>query len=131
MIARAALLLAVLAAPAAAQPMTPQAFEAFSAGRTLHFTLNGVPFGAEQYFPGRRSVWRFDDGTCQDGRWWAEGERICFSYEGGPPQCWRFREAEGGLAAVLVEGGLATGFELALGRVDDAPLACPGPRVGT
>ena len=74
--------------------MTPQAFEAASAGRTLHFSHLGQPFGSEQYLSGRRVLWRFADGGCQQGRWWDEGDQICFAYENGDgPQCWRFLPA--------------------------------------
>ena len=44
------LILMLLGGATAAQEMTPQEFESFSEGRPLHFTLNGAPFGAEQYF---------------------------------------------------------------------------------
>jgi hypothetical protein len=123
------LLVPLAAAPLAAQEMTPQAFQAFSVGRTLHFTLNGAPFGAEQYFDGRRSLWRFADGTCQAGRWWDEGDRICFDY-GESPSCWRLRGQASGFAAALVERGAETGFVLELERTDQTPLPCPGPDVG-
>jgi hypothetical protein len=129
---RAILVLLALAGPVGAQEMTPETFEAFSEGRTLYFTFNGAPFGAEQYFPGRRSLWRFADGVCEEGDWWGEAERICFRYgEDGLPQCWRFRQNAGGLAAALVEGGAETGFVLEMSGVDDTPLPCPGPRVAS
>ena len=120
----------LLAGPLSAQEMTPEAFEAFSEGRTLYFTLNGAPFGAEQYFDDRRSLWRFADGPCQAGRWWEEGERICFDYGEDGPSCWRFHERPGGFAAALVEDGAETGFVLELSHSDDAPLPCPAPDVG-
>lgn len=132
---RPCLALAILlaAAPAVAQaPMTAEGFEAASAGRTLRFTLDGVPFGAEQYLSGRRVLWRFDDGTCQEGRWWDEGGRICFAYQDGAgPQCWTFRPRPGGFAAALVEDGVETGFVLELSGSDRTPLDCPGPDVGS
>jgi hypothetical protein len=130
---RLALALALLATAAAAQPaMTPQAFEAASTGRTLHFTWLGQPFGAEQYFEGRRVLWRFADGRCQRGHWWDAGDRICFSYEDGDgPQCWRFLPRASGFAAALVEDGAETGFVLDLAGSDTAPLDCPGPYVGS
>jgi hypothetical protein len=132
MTARLILVLAALAGPAAAQDMAPEAFETLSEGRTLHFTLNGAPFGAEQYFAGRRSLWRYGDGTCQDGVWWSEGPRTCFRYgEDRPAQCWQFRADGGRISAALVEGGAETGFVLVLDGVDDAPLPCPGPKVGS
>jgi hypothetical protein len=132
--ARASLLaLLVVAAPAAAQaPVAPEAFEAMAEGRTMHFTLGGEIYGAEQYFAGRRSLWRYADGTCDSGRWWAEGELICFAYVREPgPQCWRFVRRGAGFAAALVEEGADTGLVLDLSRTDAAPLPCPGPDLGS
>jgi len=128
-----ALAVALLPATAAAdQAMTPRSFETTATGRTLHFTLGGQPFGAEQYFRDRRVLWRFADGSCQHGRWWAEGPRICFLYDDGDgPQCWLFRPRPGGFAAALVENGAETGFVLDLAASDTAPLDCPGPDVGS
>jgi hypothetical protein len=131
MIARAALLLA-LASPAAGEPMTAEAFEALAEGRVLHFTRAGAPYGAEQYFPGRRSLWRYADGTCAEGVWWPEAGGVCFRYEAGAgAQCWRFEARPDGFAAELVEDGAGTGFVLELSRRDETPLPCPGPKVGS
>jgi hypothetical protein len=126
-------LVAALAAPAAGEtPMTPEAFEALAEGRTLHFSLDGAPFGAEQFLPGRRTLWRFADETCEPGRWRAEGAAICFEYVSEPgPICWRVLQGVPGLTAALLEGGAETGFRLQLDRIDPAPLPCPGPRVGS
>jgi hypothetical protein len=131
MLRQALILALVVAVQARAEgPVSPQAFEAMSVGRTLHFTLEGKPFGAEQYFPGRRSLWRFADGTCEAGSWRAEGERIRFTYERDPePQCWRMVEVGGRLRAALAGDG--AGLVLDLSHADDAPLPCPGPDLGT
>lgn len=129
-----ALLLALAAAPAAADGiLSPDAFETLAEGHTLYFGREGETFGAEQYFSGRRALWRFTDGTCQEGRWYAEGELICFSYnlEGETPKCWRFRTRGSGFEAVLTDDGRDTDFVLALERSDDSPLDCPGPAVGS
>ncbi len=125
-----------LAAPAgaAAQSVSPRDFEAMAQGHTLYFTLDGAPFGAEQYFSGRRSLWRFADGRCEAGRWWPEADRICFRYDAdadAAAECWRFRDRPGGFAAALVENGAETGFVLDLAGSDRTPLDCPGPDVGT
>ena len=130
---RLALLALLLAAPAPAQEtLSASAFAALAEGHTLHFSLDGAPFGAEQYFTGRRSLWRFADGRCEAGTWTADGNRICFDYaNGAPPQCWRFRHTAGGLDAALVEDGAETGLRLRLSRLDQQPLACPGPDVGS
>ena len=128
----AAPLVLLAGAAVAEEAMTPRSFEATASGRTLHFTLDGQAFGSEQYLRDRRVLWRFADGTCQHGRWWADGARICFVYDsGGGPQCWLFRPRPGGFAAALVEGDAETGFVLELAGSDTAPLDCPGPWVGS
>jgi hypothetical protein len=131
--AAAAALALALALPAAAQDvLPPEAFEAMSEGRTLHFSRLGLPFGAEQYFPGRRSLWRFADGTCLAGEWRPAGEAICFTYEGDPAeQCWHLRQWGGRFAAHLIEDGAEAGFRLDLERIASEPLPCPGPQVGS
>jgi len=134
MIRRASLgLLLLLAAPAAAQEvLTPGEFEALAEGRTLHFTYEGLPYGDEQYLPGRRSLWRYADGSCAEGVWWGEAERICFRYATDPEaQCWRFLPRPGGLAAERVVGDTGTGFVVEMSHMDGTPLPCAGPYVGT
>ena len=130
---RAVLALLLVATPAAAgEPMSADAFRALAEGQVLRFTLEGAPFGAEQYFAGRRSLWRYADGTCAAGIWWAEAGGVCFRYDERPDtQCWRFEHRPGGFAAELVEGGAGTGFVLELSGRDATPLPCPGPKVGS
>lgn len=117
----------------AASPISPGEFAALSAGKTLYFDRDGTPFGAEQYFPGQRSLWRFDaTGDCIEGRWRADGDRICFFYDGADgPECWHFWRDGSGLRAMLVEEGAETGSALDLDHSDDRPLDCPGPDVGS
>lgn len=110
--------------------MLPEAFDAFSRGRTLHFTYQGQPFGSEQFFSDRRTLWQFDNGPCAAGLWHAEGDSICFSYDGGATtQCWMFVETDTGPRAELISG--ETPFALDFSHADTRPLACPGPRVGS
>jgi hypothetical protein len=130
--ALAGLALAAAAGAAAQEPLDARGFAAIAEGRTLHFTHLGLPYGAEQFFPGRRSLWRTADGICAEGRWWAEGEAICFRYEAQPvPQCWRFLPGPAGLAAEHLEAGAGTGFVVELSHADTTPLPCPGPKVGS
>lgn len=127
-------LIALAAAPTAsmADIVSPEAFQALAEGRTLHFSLDGEPFGAEQFFPERRSLWRFADGSCEPGRWEPQGPEICFVYASDPaPICWLFREHGGRFVAHLTEAGAETGFSLDLDRVAPEPLPCPGPPVGS
>lgn len=130
----AALALTVTMAMAAAaqEPVAPAEFESLSQGRSLHFTLDGLPFGAEQFFADRRSLWRSRDGTCTSGRWQAVGELFCFTYDDAPaPQCWRLARRGGTLTAVFVEDGREGAPTLELARIDGERLDCPGPKVGS
>jgi hypothetical protein len=118
---------------AAGAGLDPSAFETLAEGHTLRFTRGGVPFGAEQFFAGRRSLWQYADGACAEGRWWDEGELVCFSYgPGSERQCWRFETGAAGISVRLATGASAPGaLVLELAGVDDRPLACPGPDVGS
>jgi hypothetical protein len=127
-----AVLLLTVSAAAAETVMMPEAFETETTGRTLYFSYLGQSFGAEQYFSDRRVLWRYADGSCQRGRWWPEGPRICFTYDGGPDaQCWAFHPRPSGFAAALLDGGGETGFVLELAGIDTRALDCPGPYVGS
>ncbi len=123
-------LLCLVAVPAlAGEALSGAAFEALVAGRTLHFSHLGQVFGSEQYLGGRRTIWRFADGTCQAGDWWEERGLICFRYEGGPAQCWLMEPRPGGFAAELVDGS-EPGFVLETAGSDTVALDCAGPDLG-
>lgn len=126
-------ILLTLAAPAFAQedrPLTAAEFEAYTTGKTLTFATSGnAPYGAEEYLPGRRVRWAFEEQECKDGQWFEDAGQICFVYEDDPePQCWSF---------FLTPQGLRAQFE---NRQDTAPLYsvaespeplfCPGPQIG-
>ena len=106
-------------------------FDALTRGKTFYYASDGRPYGAEEYLEGRRVRWSFLDGQCMDGRWWEEGELICFAYEDFPDDhhCWSFRQEGGGLAARFEND--PTGRELYEVRQSDEPMLCLGPKVGT
>lgn len=117
-----------LALPAAAQaPLTAEEFEAYATGKTLSYALGGQVFGTEQYLPGRRVVWAFEGSDCQYGRWYPQGEQICFAYEDGEPQCWVFARDGSGLSARYMND---PGLQLSEVAQSPEPLTCPGPDVG-
>lgn len=113
----------------AGPPMTAEEFEAFATGKTLDFLADGQVFGREVYLPGRQVRWAFTDAECKLGRWYPEGEQICFLYDGDPePKCWRIWPEGDGLAA-----SYATDTpDIPPRRVRETtePLSCPGPDVG-
>ncbi len=125
-----ALCLTLLAQPLAAQtPMGAEAFEAYTEGRTLTFSADGQPYGAEEYRADRRVRWSFLDGECREGRWYPEGDLICFVYEDfGGPRCWTFWREDGGLRARFA--GDPEGSILYETAASDEPLECLGPEVG-
>lgn len=127
-----ALALALAAAPAAAEErLDAAAFEALAQGRTLFFTRDGAPYGAEQYLPGRRVIWQYADGSCSEGVWFAAEGALCFLYEHAErPQCWIF--ARRGEARFARRPGQPAGTpgELRLSRITETPLVCGAPGLG-
>ena len=93
--------LAMLAGAGFAEvPMSAQAFDDYTRGKTLFYGQNGQAYGAEEYLDNRRVRWSFLDGECKEGAWYEEAGQICFVYEDNPdPQCWTFRMTPGGLSA--------------------------------
>lgn len=127
------LILALLtaAAPALADtPMSPEAFERYTEGKTLYFGRSGDYYGVERYMGNRRVTWSFLDGRCLEGEWYgAEEGQICFVYEDDPnPHCWRFFDSPGGLVAEFSDN--ATQVPLYEARERDDPMVCYGPDVG-
>ena len=99
-----ALALPLLSAPAGAEddpPLTAEEFEAMVEGRTMDTHNLGGRYGVETFLPGRRAIWR-DDTACLQGTWRAQGDLICFDYDGEPmPYCWTYHDRGGWLMAWL------------------------------
>lgn len=116
-------------APAWADKMTAEEFEAYTTGKTLFYGERGQPYGAEKYLPGRRVQWSFLDGDCKDGVWYPQDEAICFVYEDAPePQCWTFQATPRGLVAeFLGEVGVTELYEA---QDVGQEMLCLGPEVG-
>ncbi|MBC6442669.1 MAG: HAMP domain-containing protein [Rhodobacteraceae bacterium] len=116
---------------ATAETIVPPAeFQHLSEGRTFHFSYNGHPYGAEQYFTRRESLWQFANGDCEHGRWFPHGALICFVYETDRnPLCWTFLKRDDGAFVARPDGATADS-DLLLERTDTVPLACPGPKAG-
>lgn len=130
----AALLVATvpaLAADDSAEPLSAEAFDAYTLGRTLSYSVQGTPYGVEQYLPDRRVRWTFIGDECQDGVWYERNDNICFVYENDPDneQCWLFYQTDTGLRAVF-QGPDGASTELYEVGQNAAPMACMGPSVG-
>ncbi len=124
---RTVLLLIATALPATAQtPLSAEAFDALTRGKTFYYAENGEPYGAEEYHGDREVIWSFLDGECMRGTWYPAGESICFVYEHlDAPQCWLFFDNEG-LQAQFLGGGTDL---TEMGQTGE-PLDCLGPDVG-
>ncbi len=129
--ALAAVLLCAFAQGAASQtPMSAEEFESYVTGRTLTFGFEGMPYGIEEFRPGRRTTWAFIGEECREGSWFDRDEQICFIYDDRPEEehCWIFwREDEGLRARFMGEGASTELYEV---QRSPRPLVCPGPEVG-
>jgi hypothetical protein len=120
----------LLTAPALAEPlMTAEEFDAYATGKTLDYLEFGEVFGREVYLPGRQVRWAFTDKECKLGRWFPQGDQICFLYDGDPEtKCWRiWRDGDGLAASYATDTPDMPPREV---RQTTEPLACPGPDVG-
>ncbi len=126
---RLALVLTLALPLPAAAAMSAAEFDAYTRGKTLHYDVDGTPYGVEEYLDGRRVRWSFLDGACKEGTWYEEGGTICFRYEDAPgdPQCWTFEPRGSGLVAQFRNDPDAA--EL-YGARRGAPMLCLGPEVG-
>jgi hypothetical protein len=123
-------MLALLPRGALAQePLDAEAFDARTRGRTITYSVDGVPYGTEQYLPDRQVRWAFEGGECKDGSWFQDGAFICFLYEATPDlQCWTFEDSEAGLTALFQGDALR---EPLVSLSESAkPLICAGPDLG-
>lgn len=132
----AALVLGLATQAQPQSPMTGAEFEAYVTGRTLTYATGGVPYGIEQYLPGRRVLWAFIGDTCRHGQWYEDDGRICFVYDyddydylSDPgPHCWTFHATADGLRALFDGNDPAT--ELVEVEQSPSPMICQGPLVG-
>ena len=116
-------------AASAETPISPEAFEALTTGKTFSYGTGGTAYGAEEYLPNRRVRWSFLDGDCFEGRWYAEGSQICFIYDGiDDLQCWQFFQDGARLTARFKNNPDATQiFEI---NREEERLYCKGPDAG-
>lgn len=122
-----------LTLPAAATEETPLSgidFAARVTGKTIFFEQFGRAYGAETYRGDGRVIWRFSGEECRDGRWYPEGDAICFVYDYDPtePQCWHFFDRPEGLVGRVV--GADPAEDLTGRRESRAPLICDRPYFG-
>ncbi|MFK7752065.1 MAG: hypothetical protein AB8B51_05905 [Sedimentitalea sp.] len=110
-------------------PLSAEAFESYTEGKTLFFGNGGEPYGVERYLKGRRVIWSFLDGQCKNGIWYEQDGQICFVYEDrSDPQCWTFSKGANGLIAQFENDPTSTELYEAQDLGED--MLCYGPEVG-
>ncbi len=129
---RALIALILLAATSSAQaggPLSAEAFDALTKGRTMTWAEFGQVYGVEQYLPDRRVRWTVLGDDCITGRWYAKGPAICFQYDDRPdPVCWEIQPGPSGLLAR--QSAQAADVDPVIIEESSEPMACFGPRVG-
>lgn len=72
--------------------LAPQDFVARVAGRAVQvFDKNGDLFGTEYFLPKQRVTWQGNgDSSCYQGAWAVQDAQICFRYEQGLGNCFRY-----------------------------------------
>lgn len=106
----------------------PEEFRSISEGKTLYFYQFGEFYGVEKYFENGQSIWKPANGTCESGRWHAEGDQICFEYEDNPiKSCWNILHSERGYTARINDNPAY--YDLHLGEVNDDDIICPAPEL--
>jgi hypothetical protein len=118
------------ASPAVAEtPLSAEAFDALTLGKTMTWAEYGAVYGVEQYLPGRRVRWTVLGDDCKTGHWYPEGTAICFQYENDPePDCWEIVMTGSGMTARYLT--FETSPEPVVVEETTEPLACFGPEVG-
>jgi hypothetical protein len=124
------LTLLLAASPACAEPpLTAEAFDALTLGRTMTWAEYGQVYGVEQYLEGRRVRWTVLGDDCRAGHWYSSGEMICFQYEDDPaPDCWTITPGPKGMIARYA--GTSPDTEPVVVQETTEPMACFGPEVG-
>ena len=126
---RIALVIALSATQATAQPLTPEDFEAWATGRTLDYATGGQVWGSESYHPGRRVTDADTGGARPPRHWFPPGGAGRFVYAKRPGEhCWRYwRDGAEVLASPLAADPTEPPQTVTPAA---SPLACPGPDLG-
>jgi hypothetical protein len=127
---RLAVVVLLAATPAFADPpLTGEAFDALTLGRTMTWAEFGQVYGVEQYLPDRRVRWTVLGDDCKAGHWYEDAGMICFQYEDDPaPDCWTITLNGPGMIARYA--GNPSDAEPVVVEETTEPMACFGPEVG-
>ena len=110
-------------------PLTAEAFDALTQGRTMTWSEFGQVYGVEQYLEGRRVRWTVLGDDCKTGHWYPDGAMICFVYEDGPDTyCWEMTQSGTDILA-RHSSHTAEAAPVVIEETTE-PMACFGPEVG-
>lgn len=125
------LLCFLFAAPVGAETiLNAQEYDDISLGKTIYLDQGDAFYGAEQHFPGRRTMWKQAGGQCVEGFWYQSGDAICFNYpELADTACWLILQTQEGIKARLV--GSEPMEDLLIVAVDTKELLCETPFLNT
>ena len=131
-----ALSLLLAGPPALAEtPLSAEAFDTLTQGRTMTWAEYGQVYGVEHYLPDRRVRWTVLGDDCITGHWYPKGPAICFQYDDRPdPVCWTFTKEQNGTQGPtgLLARHTSTppDADPVVIRETLEPMAYFGPRVG-
>ncbi len=116
------------APPGAPGDIPPGEWAEFAHGKTLTYTIGGLPWAYEQYHPdpASRLVWiELIDGTCMSGQWAYEAGNFCFYWEQeGGPACFRHVRQGGQIMVIPQANGRDSGDVQVMTEVTERPLSC-------
>jgi hypothetical protein len=127
---RGVLIICLTGLPAFAEtPLTGEAFDALTQGRTMTWAEFGTVYGVEQYLPDRNVRWTVLGDDCKTGHWYTDGPEICFQYEDDPaPDCWTITDL-GTRMEARYRGNPISAAPVIVEETTEA-MACFGPEVG-
>jgi hypothetical protein len=122
------LILALFAFPALAerQWLSAKDFEARVASRAAQvFDKDGTLFGTEYFLPKRQVIWqRNGEARCYKGTWSEQKDQICFRFESGLGNCFRYYPDGDKMVAVDFVAGVQTTTSRNMVVISQTPPLC-------
>ncbi|WP_309664770.1 hypothetical protein [Tabrizicola sp.] len=114
---------------AAQPPMTGAEFAAYVGTDTVTYQYSTGERGVADYAPDQSLIWTFEDGTCVNGNWFEDDDRICFAFDDPEMSaCWYFFRYTAGIRADITD--YSPHVEIHVIARTSAPLPCAAPNLG-
>ena len=116
----------------AGEMITGEAFARLAGLKTLTYFLGGVE-NYREYYPNATGAvsLHYQDGSCETGIWYAEGDLICFDWENSGLVCSRWVIHEGLVLSRIENAGQPAIYIEPVIAEDTKPLLCASGMVGT